>query len=57
MARFDIKEEEVELVVIRWRARIARILLIIVRAKLLKVLDYRLACLIIITEIVIVVRR
>ena len=28
-----------------------------VRAKLLKVLDYRLACLIIVTEIVVVVRR
>ena len=57
MARFDVKEEEVELVVIRWRARIARILLIIVRAKLLKVLDHRLACLMIITEIIVVVRR
>ena len=57
MARFDVKEEEVELVVIRWRARIARILPIMVRAELLKVLDHRLACLIIVTEIVVVVRR
>ena len=46
-----------ELVVIRWRARIARIMLIIVRAKSLKVLDHRLACLISVTELVVVVRR
>ena len=57
MARFDVKEEEVELVVSRWRARIARILPIMVRAGLLNVLDHRLACLMIVTEIVVVVRR
>ena len=46
-----------ELVVIRWRARIARIMLIIARVKSLKVLDHRLAYLISVTELVVVVRR